>query len=1006
MSNISFSFLPIFILSFSHFATSAEFDCLRNQFRLISAKINRGFESIKQTSEPIPTSGDLMDNIQPNTNRANLSLDQVATNGASFEIKTKIDHLEFLRFIYNDDLSLSLDDEEDILVNSICIAYLVEKEVKHIVANILCRRFIQEELPMIQFMKNYKHSGSKVFGDIFIESMSQEIIDKMAALPQIEEIRIPNVKSILNEEQVAVVLRDKYARFYEEVYVAFLANLKKNFENTVNHKILENFEAVLNIESTLVQRLSKTKQTFKEADLKEKSKYLLLMFYSTNLKTEQFSKNSKILKKTLRNLAGDINSNKMNTLFFHRLTDQILISFDNNHVDLSLYFELFLLPICYKSFTLNKSEKPVRKCKETFQEIYRIFFEQQNQQLSLAFYLFSLSPRFIHKFKYTFEKNFLLLSSSNDKISLTKMITETKKELMELVLNQYNIMRSIDLESLSFVEHSPETGDTVRPNNKITWALVPEIAILGREYPQLMFSFLGKTDYLLQLEQQLLQSRWFLITEAGRAWVEKVKEDFMVDNNIDPESLWESEFNGRLQQYSIELMGSEFQRVLELADKGVPNIRFLLPFHDRKVVFRLMARRINNCLSDYNILAFNTRAVSLAHGQLTQMIDKMITLKEFFYSNDLATFFNESEIAEILDLMFENKQDIEAEKSQIFKLGVHDYLLQKRVESDYVFKLGLVIAFETFNQVEKRRTDLKLEDFVKEYFKWVIAKFEDLSLIQSFQNGRLSKIFILLKRHLKQKLLFKNLPIQSISTFNTKNQIQRSLLELFYNSFISFGNVNDHQIKQILLSVTKFNSQFTDAINQCESREPTKMAILQLCQQENPGMDCVVENNFLIRTKCPVGTSLMMHTSQCVEVCPHGYAEDEHHPSICYKPQVKFRNVLDVEREVVMKFPSQKESEVLSKATALNSKMNKIVKREVSQLYKKLSKDFGGDEQLTKEQRSNVFERKYQVSNCPPYYEEFELFCIPKCPNGWVDQGVSCLKPMNHSIQQYLILEE
>lgn len=1007
MPNNYFSFFTFFILSLTKLYAGAEFECLRDQFRLVSAKINHGFESVKKTQKSVYMEEKLMDNIQPVDVRESSS-NRTASRSESYEIKTKVDHLEFLRFIYNGDLNLSLDDEEDILVNSICTAYLVEKEVRHIIASILCRRFVQEDLPALHFMKSFKHSGSKVFGDIFFESMSAPLIEKMAKLPEIEEVRIPNVESILSEQQIAVVLRDKYSQFYDEVYSTFLANLKSKFEETVNQKILMNFEGVLKIESTLKRRLAKQQEAFKEADLQEKSKGLLLMLYSTTLKTEQFVRKEHALHKALRGLSTDINSNKMNTLFFHRLADQILVSLDQNHVDLSLYFELFLLPICYKSFTLVRRPRPVQTCKETFQEIYRIFFEQKNEELGLAFYLFSLSPRFIHKFKYTFEKNFLLLSSSNEKVELSKMINETKKELMELVLETFKVLQGVDLQALSFVEHSPDSGDRVRPNNRITWAVIPEIAILGRGYPQLMFSFLGKTDYLLQLEQQLLRSRWFLISEAGRGWVETLKQDFMVDNNIDPENLWESEFNARLQQYSIELVGSEFQRVLELADKGVPNIRFLLPLHDRKVVFRLMARRIRNCLSDYNILAFNPRAVSLAHGQLTQMIDQMITLQEFFYSDDMRSFFSESEMAEVLDLMFEHKGDIASDKQQIFQVGLRDYLLGKRVENESIFKLGLVITFEMYNQVQYRRPDLRLEDFVKEYFKWILARFEELSAVRSFQNGRLSKLFLFLKRHLKNKLLSVKKVDQASLTSASELQMEKSLLQLFHNSFISFAKVSDHQIKQILLSVTKFNSQFTESISQCESRQPTKAAILGLCQRENPGLDCVVENNFLIRTKCPIGTHLMAHTSRCIEACPHGFVEDSLNPSVCHKPPVRFRKVLDMERGVILKQPSQHESEVLSKANSINSKTSKIVKREVNQLYKKLSKDFDGDNQgqLTRQQKSNVFERKYRVSDCPPYYEEFELFCIPKCPNGWVDQGISCLKPMNHSIQKYLILEE
>jgi hypothetical protein len=600
-----------------------------------------------------------------------------------------------------------------------------------------------------------------------------------------------------------------------------------------------------------------------------------------------------------------------------------------------------------------------------------------------------------------------MLSSIYDKISLDTMIEDTKKELLTFVLSQFKIMQKVGLEDLEFVDNSGSKSKKVKKNNKITWALVPQIAILSDHYPQLMYSFLSQSDHLIFLEKELLKNKWYLNTESGKIWAKKLKNDFMIFNHIDPEELWEREFNSRLQQYSVELMGSEFQNILELADKGVPNIRFLLPFYDKKVTYKLLSRKIHNCLSSYNIMAFNSLAVSLAHEQLTKMIDKMITLREFFYSINLTTLFDDQDNINILDMMLKDEEDIEKQKKEIFQLGVSDYFLEKRIENKLVFTLGLSIVFEMFNQIERRRKDLSLELFVKEYFKWLIANYKNLSEIDTIGDGRVSKVFVSLKRHLK-KLMIAN-KSKPMDAFQDKEiEMNKNLLKLFYNSFISFGQVTDHEIKLILLSITKFNPQFTESINKCESNTSTKDKILNLCHVENPDSECIIENNFLIRTRCPSGTYLMANSSQCAETCPQGFSQDESNPGICNKPEIKFREVLDVENSIVMKHPSDHENEILSQSGSLKAKIQQLVSREVSQIYKKVSKDFeeNKDSKISETERTNVFNHKYKITNCPPQYEEFELFCIPQCPDGWIDQGVSCIKPMNYSIEKYLILQE
>jgi hypothetical protein len=454
-------------------------------------------------------------------------------------------------------------------------------------------------------------------------------------------------------------------------------------------------------------------------------------------------------------------------------------------------------------------------------------------------------------------------------------------------------------------------------------------------------------------------------------------------------------------------MGPEFQSVLELAEQGVPNLNFLFDFYDRKVTFKLLSRKIHNVLALYNIRSLTTRAIGLAHEQLTQMIDKMIRYKEFFYSNDLISVFNEQEQAKILDMIFEEVDNMQEEKDRIFQEGLAEYLLEHRVEQSEVFILGMIITFEMFHQVESQVGNLGIDEIMKEYFSWIISHYMDFQEYESPYEGILKIKFDGLKNHLKnfiQKSKTKNM-IPAIKGSEEEASLNKSLMTLFYNSFISFEEVSDEQIKKMLLHTDRFSPLFMESINKCENNETSKQKALETCKKENPNMECILENNFVATTLCPFDTFLVPFTTQCIETCPKGFREDTELPSLCHKPQIQFRSVLDVEHSAVLKHPSAQENHLIQKSVNLNGNVQKTVKREITNVFKKIQKDFAEDE-LNDTQKSNVFERKFRMSECPLGFEEFDLMCIPVCPEGWVDHGNVCVKPMNTYTRKYIVLPE
>ena len=333
-------------------------------------------------------------------------------------------------------------------------------------------------------------------------------------------------------------------------------------------------------------------------------------------------------------------------------------------------------------------------------------------------------------------------------------------------------------------------------------------------------------------------------------------------------------------------------------------------------------------------------------------------------------------------------------------------MLEKRVENKHVFRLGMVITFEVFNQMQSKLGPISVDDVVKEYFKWILANYETISDIEDFNDDYISKLFLNMKRHIKEVIQkLNNLqPIRKLDKF--EEEMGKGLLQMFYNSFISFEEVTDEQIKELLLSVNKFNDNLMRTINKCESNEDLREGALQRCREENPEAECVLENNFLVRTRCPVGTFLVPFTALCMETCPLGFQEDPNDSAICHKPEVAFRKVLDLEHDVILKLPSESEQATIEKMNNLNSKIKKTVKSEIEQIFKKIQKDFKNEDSLTVTQRSNVFEKKFRLSKCGVNFEEFELLCIPKCPEGWMDQGISCLKPISSSIRKYIALPE
>ena len=988
-----FILFPLFItLSLFPCPAQQTYSCLRSQFRLLSSKLTHGFESVKKTSNILVDNLASSESMEPNS------------QSNSFEIKTTVNHFEFLKFIFHEDLALSLDDEEDILVNSICKSYLSENQVKYVVAEVLCKRFIQEDLEAIRFMRKFKHVGSKIFGDIFMKSADDKVLAAVEQIPEVEHVTIENVSKVLDEVQLAVELRKKYRAVHDQIYQIFLANFVSVFEEVVNVQILREFEKRLALRSTLTKTLQLSNMTQNAEVLEEKVSYLLLALYTTTLNSFDFTNQvvAKV-KKFVKKKAVAIQESSYTTLFFKRLTDEMLISINKSHIDLSLYFELYLLPSCYRVFALSNQPKPIFTCKSTFQEIFQMFFKDANQELKILYQLYSLAPSFVHKFNYIFEKNFGSLETKYAQIKLEDMKVNTKKELLELILEHYRIMEKVNLKEITLYDsRTPSSKNTERKPDQLVYAIIPQLMLLSREYPELMFSFLGQSAHLLKLETEMKKNRWFLNSQEGRLWSARIKQEFLSINNIDSGDNQKTEFSEKLKEYSVELMGPEFQRILELADEGVPNMHFLFEFYDRKVTFKLLSRKIHNVLTLYNLSTLSPRAISLAHEQLTKMIDRMVTMKEFFYSNDMVSLFNEQEQAQILDMVFENVDSVEEEKLRIFNTGLAEYLLERRVESEYVFELGMIITFEAFHQIEEQVAGLDIDTCMKEYLKWILAHYLEFEEDMASQQRDIKTRFSGLKRHLKNGIFeIKKASVHQNASIEEET-MNKSLRNLFYNSFISFEEVTDEQIDELLLHVDKLSPRFLEGVNKCASNESLKNQKMQQCEQENPNLECVFENNFVITSLCPFGTFQIPFTSRCMETCPENFAEDEQNPMLCRKPNIQFRKVLDIEHDTVSKYPSSGEAHLINKTRVNNAKVQKVVKREISQVFKKIHRDFKGRE-LSEEGKSNVFERKFEVSDCPANFEEFDLMCIPVCPEGWFDHGTVCVKPVRVFTGKYLI---
>lgn len=997
MTHQRFTLGPIFIFCFllSTPLLASQLDCLRTQLHHLDSKMNSPLQSKSQSSK-------IMRTISNSSDSKEIPL---------FEVSTRIDHFQFLKFVYHSLLNTPLPDDLEFVAGSVCAPYILEKQVNSTVTEVLCRKWVASGGPMVEFMRTHKLIGSKVFGDVFYGAVDQELEKQLKQLKQTDEIHFEGLSEPLSQEEVIKVLTQKYLKIYDDIYAKFADNISIKFESIIRNTILTELKDNLKIFETLKQSLnSMATQTYEEKDLILKEEFLLISLFSSKLGASDLLLKTESIQDLLKKMDTRILENKMNSIFFQRLPDQILSSLDKSHADLSLFFELTLLPTCFGVLNRQQIPLPVQRCKEIFTNVFDQMFNQHNTMITESYQVFILSPDFVKEFRYFFEKHFLSLERNAkgfDPLNLEKHIKSD-------VFNYINVLYG-DLIKLGFTEfaNQQKSDNQVEQSEgkyfKLSWALLPEIKILARKLPFMVKNYLLQNDVMATLTTQLKSDPWFLNETAGRLYVEKLKLGMMQNSQQQEIDLESEEFVENLTGYSVQMLAPELQEIMELVVGSVHNIKKLIPLRNHHSVYRLVAQVIEDQFKSVDISRLDSRATDLANRKIETVISEIEELTQFYFSPNFHTLFQKSDedsiASTILQHMTSNRQE---QQKLAVEFGNQDYIVSKRLKHEQHCFSALVSAFNSFYDLKKTNPDLTINQIMKEYSMFTLIHHNQYLQVKTIEDPLLKELNAQMAFELRLKYDQSALVLAPFLDLTTMEAQSPSMLKSLSNSLVSMVTLPSEMIKQILLlPMGESAPELRTAINKCRPEQIIIHETLKLCSQENPDYLCQMENNFLVQTKCPVGTDLLIGSNLCIESCPKNFEKHLGDGRFCKKPMVTLREIISQDLEMVIKPLNDEEDSILNHQNSRNSltvRVKQGISVESNKIFKKVKEDFKNQtHQDSKSQKTDALHRKFRLSECPQNYQAVSLICVPVCPEGWPDRGVFCEKPMYHKVRKYLI---
>lgn len=986
----------IFCFFLSSPLLSSQLDCLRTQLHHLDSKMNSPLQSRSQTSK-------IRQTISNTSQSKDLPL---------FEVSTQIDHFQFLKFVYHSLLNTPLPDDLEFVADSVCAPYILEKGVNSIVSEVLCRKWVASGGDMVEFMRTHKLIGSKVFGDVFYGAVDEALENELKQLKQTYEIHFEGLREPLGQEEVIKVLTEKYLKIYDDIYATFASNIAVQFESIVKKTILTDLKNNLKIFQTVKQSLdSMAAQTYEDKDLILKEEFLLISLFSSKLGASDLLSKTKPIQDLLVKMDTRILENKMNSIFFQRLPDQILSSLDKSHADLSLFFELTLLPTCFGVLNRQEIPLPVQRCKQIFTNVFAQMFNQQNAMITESYQVFILSPDFVKEFRYFFEKHFLSLERNAKGFEPVNL----EKHIKSDVLNYINTLYS-DLIKLGFTEFSNQQKIDNKVNQsegkyfKLSWALLPEIKILARKLPFMVKNYLLQHEVMATLNNQLESDPWFLNQTAGKLYVEKIKLAVMQNSQQQEIDLETEEFVENLTGYSVQMLAPELQEIMELVVGSVHNIKKLIPLRTHHSVYRLVAQVIEDEFKSVDISRLDSRATDLANRKIESVISEIEELTQFYFSPNFHTLFETSDEDSIASSILQHTTSNERQEQQSLatEFGNQDYIVSKRLANEQHCFSALVAAFSSFYDLKKNNPDLTINQIMKEYSMFTLINHTQYLKVKTIEDPLLKELNAQMAFELRLKYDQSALALAPYLDLTTMETHSPSMLKSLSNSLVSMVTLPSDIIKQILLlPMGESSPELRTAINKCRPEQVTIHETLKLCSQENPEYLCQMENNFLVQTKCPVGTDLLIGSDQCIETCPKNFQKHLGDGKFCKKPMVTLREIISQDLEMVIKPLNDQEDSIFNhqnSRNSLTSKFKQTITVESKKIFNKVKEDFKNQSsQDSKREKTDALRRKFRLSDCPENYEAVSLMCVPVCPEGWPDRGIFCEKPMYHKVQKYLI---
>ena len=966
----------------------------------------------------------------------------------------KIIPLNFFKMVFSDDLRVPVKPWVFYFSETYCSPVLFNREVPREIIHLFCRKFFRKNVksPQMQFMKMYQFIGGKRLMDIIDKAFTHELeLQLTANKKQAGRFSLLYSPEETDYEAQLNGLKTKFRALYESSFELFEKNLFANYEKVISTGILKDDRDALRIKETLIDILSHNNIEYDEEDIEAKEKFLLLgLSNASHAKIEKLLAKPQLIRIGLEQEASfgflrGLSTEEFNSYFFRRLPDLIYSKLlGEGHFDFLLFFEEMVLPNCFYSLAKLNKNNIVAKCKSILAKVFMTLEDPQNVAIHGLFMRLRFSPSFIDSLIKSFNKTFMRITlDPGARLEKSEIFELIKADLFRKLQNSFALLESIKVEHIRV----PVVRNRLQSrgaNSDVEFEpLLPEMCSVLVEFRSYLLNFsdilisyfeIKKIFYFFQ--NKLRQFPDFLFSKEGLEYVEKVKDQLNRTDMLDVPGLVEKEFKNNMLNYSLKILEPTRNTLFKGIADGINQLSRLYFLRRRQCVFGFIKVFIELHLKSLDIHQSVPKLVHYMQFEFSNFLDIFQEFIDFYFSEELGSEIPEQELDEIASIKVAREEDRELERAELDRVGAREYLLASRVANREVYTFGLLLTLKIYFVQKFRNPALKMEDYVEQYNIWTLVYHRELLAIKSIYDPRV-KLFDQLKIRIsnffneisEQKFMRPNTNMFNFYSHQHINQIETFLEKMNSKNFGREGvadwsddNSPDHlfvlrkdikldysreNVMHLIKSLIRARIDLDDIFSKCgTTSKKLKRAVSSKCLKENPNQDCVTLNNFLIRSECPFGEVSNGWTDECLPPCPANFRDDSSNPLTCWKPDLIVRKIKNKQNNSFLVSEDQFD-DYMDEAETKGSLSSVVSSKD---LFLKVQRDFRRplgtnlkSSYASMQNDSNVFARKFEFEGCPSGFEEMMMFCVPVCPNGWVDQGRSCKKLVTSHIRYYLV---